>query len=259
VAVYLITGASSGIGAALAVELGRRGHAVGLLARRADSLAQIAQDVQAAGGRAALAAADVTDPEATTAGIAAIEAALGPIEVLVANAGIGDPMPVDRFSAARARQLMRVNVEGVLNALDPVLPAMLARESGHIAVVSSIAGFRGLGTSGPYSASKAAVSTLFEALAVECAPRGVAVTTIHPGFVDTPILGGPGKKHPTPFLVPADRAARILADGLEARRRYIAFPWQMVWLMRLVHQLPWWVYEPLMRKAAPPPRQKREG
>lgn len=246
---YLITGASSGLGEALGIELGQRRHAVGLIARREDELKRVAERVRLAGGKAAFAVADVTDPEAVAAAVRAIERELGPVDVAVANAGAGGPTPATAVDPQRISRMMRLNFDGVVHTFAAVLPDMIARKAGHLAVVSSVAGWRGLAGSGTYSATKAAVSTLLEAWAIELRPHGVAVTTIHPGFVRTPLTAK--NRFPMPFLIDATAAARIMADGLERRRRYVNYPLRMALLMGLVRALPWWIYEPLFDRLSP--------
>lgn len=249
-AVYVITGGSSGIGAALGVELGRRGHAVGLLARREAKLAGVAERIEAAGGTAAWAGADVTDREGLRAAIVTIEEQLGPTDCMVANAGGADgQVPATSADADYARWVMDLNYHGVVNAFTAVLPAMVERGDGHLAAVSSVAGWRGVPGSSVYSAAKSALSTLLEAWAVELAADGIAVTTIHPGFVATPLIEG--NDHPKPFQVEADHAGRVIAAGLERRRRRIDFPRRMAWFMSLVSAMPWWLYEPLARHLVP--------
>jgi len=251
---YLVTGASSGIGEALAIELGRRGHTLGLLARSADKLETVAAAVRKAGGKAAWASADVTDKEATWAAIRHLEAELGPVDCLVANAGGGGgPSPAAKSDAERIIGDMRVNYEGTVHALSAVLPRMVAENKGHVVAVSSIAAFRGVPPGGSYSAAKAAVHTLMEAWAAELNGTGVTVTTINPGFVRTPATDK--NKFPMPFKIEADLAARIMADGLERRKRYIVFPWQMRWLAHLWRPLPWWIFEPVVRRLAPNPKK----
>lgn len=242
----IITGASAGIGAALAEELARRGWAVGLVARRAERLESLAATITAAGGRAAWAAADVTDREAIGAAVRSIEAALGPTDLLVANAGTGIPVSARKVPVDQWMAVLRLNVDGVIFSVAAVLPGMLERRSGHLAVVSSVAGFRGLPRSGAYSASKAAITTFFESLRLELRPVGIAVTAIHPGFVATPLTAR--NRFPMPFILSAERAARIIADGLERRRSDVTFPWQMRWLMGLVRRLPNWLYDQVMRR-----------
>ncbi|MFZ5478911.1 MAG: SDR family NAD(P)-dependent oxidoreductase [Myxococcota bacterium] len=239
--VAIVTGASTGIGNALARELARRKWKVGLVARRTELLEALVGEIRAEGGEAAAASADVGDREAVHGAVQALEAALGPCDLLVANAGIGNPTPVHREPWDTLAEIMRVNYFGAVNAVAAVLPGMLARGRGHLAVVSSVAGFRGLPMHGAYSASKAAVSTLFESWRIELAPRGIVCTAIHPGFVDTPLTKK--NKSPMPWIIPAERAAVIVADGLEAGRADITFPWQYRWLMGVARWFPNWRWD----------------
>ncbi len=251
-AVYLITGGSSGIGRGLAIEMAKRGHAVGIIARREELLKEVADEIAATGAKVAWAKADVTDAPQMTEAVRSIEAELGVVDVVLANAGGGGPMPVKKWSGETAKWVMKLNYEGTINTIDPVLPAMIERGSGHIAVVSSVAGYRGIPPGGPYSAAKSAVSVLFEALSVELWPRGIAVTSIHPGFIDTPIHGPDGAKHPTPFMISTDKAVQIIANGLERRRRFINFPFPMAAFMQFVRLIPSFIFEPLMYRTIPP-------
>lgn len=235
--VAIITGASSGIGAALARELTARGWKVGLIARRVDRLDALVTEL----GTAAAAAADVTDRAALADAVALLEARLGPCDLLVANAGSGTPSNAHKVPVDACLSVMRLNFDGVVHAVGAVLPGMLARKAGHLAVVSSVAGFRGLPGHGAYSASKAAVSTLFEAFRADLRGSGIAVTQIHPGYVATELTAK--NKFPMPFLMSAERAAKIVADGLERRRPDITFPWQMRWVFRLVVRLPIWLWD----------------
>ena len=247
--VAIITGASTGIGAALARELGKRGWAVGLVARRLDLLEQIAAEIRAAGGSAAAATADVTARDQVEAAVTALEAALGPCDLLVANAGAGGPASANKVPIEAAISQMRLNYEGVVYATGAVLPGMLERRSGHLAVVSSLAAHRGVPGSGPYCASKAAVSTLYESFRLDLAGTGIAVTTIHPGFVTTPLTER--LRQPMPFVMSAERAAVIIADGLERRRLDISFPWQTATLMNVMRVVPAPLWAWLIRGRAP--------
>jgi short-subunit dehydrogenase len=242
--VAIVTGASSGIGEALAVELHRRGWKVGLVARREAQLAALTQSL---GEGAAHASADVTDASQTRTAMAQLEQTLGPCDLVVANAGLGINNPAWRLDVDALFQVHRVNFDGAVHTATAVLPGMMERSSGHLAVVSSVAGYRGLPRAGPYSASKAAVSTLFESWRVVLKRNGIAVTCIHPGFIETPMTAQ--NKHPMPFMMKADRAARIIADGLEKRRSDITFPWQMRWLMRCVRWLPNWLFDRVVSRA----------
>ena len=239
--VALITGASVGIGAALARELARRGYAVGLVARRAELLQSLTAEIRAAGGRAAWAAADVTDQAQVIEATAKIAEELGPIDLLVANAGTGMAVKASTAPVEAWMKVLRLNVDGVIYSTGAVIPAMVARGSGHLAVVSSIAGYRGLPGNGAYSASKAAVTVFFEALRIDLGKHGIAVSTIHPGFIKTPLTDK--NRFPMPFLMSAERAASRIADGLQAKRSEINFPWQMVLLLKLARLLPNWAYD----------------
>jgi short-subunit dehydrogenase len=241
--VAIITGASSGIGEGLARELHQRGFRVGLVARRADKLEQI---VASLGERAAQAAADVAEVEEVNRAIGALEAALGPCDLLVANAGEDTSVPGTQFDLVTARRLARVNYEGALNAVAAVLPGMVERGQGHLVAISSLAAWRGMPRSGPYSASKAALTMLFESLRIDLAGTGIAVTTVHPGWVDTPMT----QKHPypMPFRQPVDRVARQIADGLERKRSQIDLPWQLAVVMRLLRVMPNALFDRILRR-----------
>lgn len=246
----LITGASSGLGEFLAIELAKRGHDIGLIARRGDLLADVAGKVEALGRRAAWSTADVTDRDGLQAAIRDIESRLGPTDILVANAGSGQPSPARRIDASVVTRIMRLNYDGVVYAMEAVLPAMVERRAGQIVAVSSLAGRLGLPQNGAYSASKAAVSRLMEAYSAELRPLGIAVTTVHPGFVRTPLTAK--NKFSMPFLMDADIAVRTMADGILARRRKVDFPSPMVWLVGLASLLPASLFEALVQRVLAP-------
>jgi short-subunit dehydrogenase len=243
----LITGASSGIGEALAVEMASRGLAVGLIARREPQLTELCERIESQGGTAAWATADVTDLNGLVAAIQSIETKLGPTSILVANAGISGRSPASDPDLARIQKVMDVNFNGAIHATKAVLPHMLSQKSGHLVVISSVAGFRGLPKSSAYSSSKAAISTYWESLRVEVQPHGIAATTINPGYIKTPLTDK--NQHPMPFIISAEKAAKIMANGILARRKVITFPWRMRWVMRLMRFLPVWLYDRLMRQA----------
>ena len=244
----LITGASSGIGAALARELSRRGHALGLVARRAEMLDALVAEMKTP---AVALPCDVTDSVAVRDAMAKGEAALGgPFDLAIANAGVGIAFPASKFNLADAELMVRVNVIGMMVLFDAVIPKMIERGSGHFAGVASLAGLRGLPTSAVYSATKAAMQAFLEAVRVELAPRGVAVTTINPGFVVSAMTEK--NKFKMPFLMSAERAARIIADGLERRARVVQFPLPMSLLMRFTRTLPNAIYDRALRGAARP-------
>jgi NADP-dependent 3-hydroxy acid dehydrogenase YdfG len=234
----LITGGSSGIGEALGRELGRRGWAVALLARRRELVEEIAASLPNAVG----VACDVTDAASVREAVRSAEQQLGgPFELAVANAGVSLPGHASRFNLADAERTFQVNVLGMLYLFDAVVPGMVERKAGRFAGVASIAGHRALPTAAAYSASKAAMQNFLEASRIELAPYGVGITVVNPGFVDTPIVAK--NRFRMPFLLQAPEAAAIIADGLERGKRVIEFPRPMSLLMRTVRLVPTALYE----------------
>jgi short-subunit dehydrogenase len=233
----IVTGASSGIGRALALRLGAENYRVGLIARRRDELEAATATITALGGAAVSAVADVGDRSALRAAIAEIESRLGPVDVMVANAGFGAPTQLDPLNTLDVEQTIRVNVLGVVYSVEAVLPGMLARGHGHVLAISSLAAFKGLPGESAYCASKAAVNAYMEGLRIALRPKGVVVTTVCPGFVETPMTKM--NSAAMPFMMSADAAARRIA-GLIARRRggVDCFPLPMVLLMALIARLP---------------------
>ncbi|RUL84324.1 SDR family NAD(P)-dependent oxidoreductase [Tautonia sociabilis] len=232
----IVTGASSGIGAAMAAQLADRGVRVGLTARRTDLLDALAASIRARGGTAAVSAADAADPDATRRAIALLDRQIGPVDLLIANAGIGRSTPAVGFSAGVVDELFRVNLIGASAAIEAVLPGMIERRRGRIVGIGSLASIRGLPGSAGYCASKAALATLLEGLRVDLRRLGISVSIVQPGFVQTPMTDR--ATHPRPWLMDADRAARIILDGIARGRRRIDFPGPMAALLRLVRALP---------------------
>ncbi len=234
--VAIVTGASSGIGRALALRLGAEGYRVGLIARRREELDQAAFAIIQAGGTAVTDVADVGDRPALRAAIAAVERRLGPIDVMVANAGYGMPTHLDPLNIADVDKTFRVNVMGVIYSIEAVLPGMLARRRGHLVAISSLAAFKGLPGESAYCASKAAVNAYMEGLRIALRSRGVVVTTVCPGFVQTPMTT---MNTAMPFLMSADEAARRIARTIARRRGgVVRFPWPMAILMFLLARFP---------------------
>lgn len=247
----VITGASSGIGAALACELSRRGWSIALLARRADLLEEVRKTIATP---AVAIACDVTDAAAVERAVRRGESELGgPFDLAIANAGVSIPGHGTKFKLADADQTIRVNVIGMMNLFAAVIPSMVERQAGRFAGVASIAGLRGLPTAAAYSASKAAMHNFLEANRIELAPYGVGVTTVNPGFIATPMTEK--NKFKMPFLMRVDDAARRIADGIERGKRVVEFPLPMSILMRMMRLVPDALYD---RMTAPYGRRKIE-
>lgn len=228
-----VTGASDGIGRALVLELARRGWTVHATARGADRLAALAAEAPA--GRVVPAPGDVTDP-ARMAEIVAGIAAAGPLALAVLNAGLYIPMRAQGFRAADARRMFEVNLGGVANGLEPVLAHMIARRRGHVALTASVAGYRGLPRAAGYSATKAGLIAMAEALAMDLADLGVRISVINPGFVRTAATAV--NDFEMPFLIGPEAAARRIADGLARPGFEIAFPRRFALILKLLGLLP---------------------
>jgi short-subunit dehydrogenase len=247
----VITGASSGIGKALAHEYARRGATLALIARRGDLLAQLGGTLAV---RSYTYVADVLDGRALAAAAADFIGRVGCPDVVIANAGVsagtltGKPQDNPVFE-----EILAVNVIGMMLSFQPFVEPMKARKHGTLAGIASIAGFRGLPGAAAYSASKAAAISYLESLRVELAGSGVSVVTICPGYVATPMTGG--NPYRMPFLMDADVAAGKIAEAIEQRKRFYVLPWQMAvvgWFMR---HLPRPLYDSLFSRAPHKPRR----
>lgn len=235
--VAVITGASSGIGKALAIWHARGGAILGLLGRNSHRLEEVAGICSKLGATVRIGALDVRDRSETEAWLTDFDSRT-PISLLIANAGIvagrSDGGVLETASASLS--VMDVNVVGVLNCIHPVLPRMVARRSGQIAIVSSLAAFFPLADLPSYSASKAALLNYGLALRSALGPSGISVSVVCPGFVQTPLFGQQvGKKH---FVVSPELAAESIARGLRRNRAIIAFPFLLAAAARIGGLLP---------------------
>jgi len=245
-----ITGASAGIGAALARHYAGADVAIGLFARRRDLLDKLAASLP---GRTAIYPADIADTPAVAAAAQDFLARYGAPDLVIANAGVsvgtrGDELP----DVEKLRRVLDVNVAGLAATLAAFAPAMRAAGSGTLCGIASVAGFRGLPGAGAYSASKAAAIIWLEALRAELAGSGVSVVTICPGYIDTPMTQV--NRYRMPFLLCADEAAKRFARAIEARRRLAVIPWQMAIVSTLLRATPGWLYDRLAARAPRKPR-----
>ncbi|PTM42979.1 SDR family NAD(P)-dependent oxidoreductase [Bosea sp. 124] len=242
-----ITGASSGIGEAVALELALRGWTVAITARRLDQLEEIARRADGLPGRIVAHAGDVTDPGAMKAVIETIESVHGPIALAFLNAGIA-PDSNGLLDIEAFERTIAVNLVGAARGLAAVLDCMAPRRRGHIALNASIAGYGGLPGASAYGVSKAAAIHLCETLKFDCDRRGIRLQLVNPGWVDTPLTRR--KDVPMPFIMSPQEAARRIADGFEQAGFEVSFPRRLSWLMKAINLLPYPAYFWLIGKAA---------
>jgi short-subunit dehydrogenase len=254
-----VVGASTGIGRAVALQLAAEGWRVAISARRQTLLEEVVEEAkthtqirskqQGQAGEIYAYPLDTTDAQSVARVIAAIEEERGPIALVLLNAGIYSPDKIDGFSSQALEDVFNVNIFGVTRALTALLPRFLARQRGWVAIVASVAGYRGLPRALAYGASKAALINFSESLSLMARRHGIGVSLINPGFVKTPLTDK--NDFPMPFLVSAEEAAAQIVKGLASGRFEIAFPWQFVWGLKLLRLLPYRLYFWLVHKIIP--------
>ena len=237
----MITGASSGIGKGLALEIAARGGRLGLLARRAELLNEIVAEIEKENGAAVAVSADVRDAQAVRAAADQIRAELGPIDVMIANAGIGTSKDGSQLNPDQVAEVININVLGAVNSVAAVAPEMVERKSGQLVAISSLAGYRGLPKSAAYCASKAALSSFFESLRIDLRKHGVEVSVIYPGFIKTPLTAGRAAK--MPYLMELDDGVKKIVNAIEKGKRSYAFPWQLATIVRTSLVMPAALYD----------------
>lgn len=227
-----VTGASTGIGRELVLRLARQGVRVAASARSAEKLDDLAR------GEPNILAVplDVTEREDVAAAFRHVLAELGSVDLVVLNAGVWHPMKASEFDAGKATDSMAVNYFGITNVLEPLIPAMMSAGKGQIALVASVAGYRGLPMASAYAPSKAAVISLAEVLRLELSRHGIVVSLVNPGFVETPMTAV--NAFPMPYILKPNDAADRIIKGLAAGRFEIAFPWQLVGMLKLLRAMP---------------------
>ncbi|NQV79959.1 MAG: SDR family NAD(P)-dependent oxidoreductase [Alphaproteobacteria bacterium] len=241
-----VVGASTGIGRALTLELARQGVNVVASARSAESLAAVVRDGADLPGKLYALPLDVTDRDATRRAAGEAAALLGRLDLCVSCAGTHMPFGAKNFDAEKFRRLVDVNLMGTVHVLESVMPGFIERRSGHIAVVSSVAGYRGLPSAAGYGATKAALINMCESLKFDLDLAGVKLQLIDPGFVATPLTAK--NDFPMPFLMEADAAARQFYRGLLSDRFEVTFPKRFTWQLKLLRCLPYAAYFPVVRR-----------
>ena len=241
-----VTGAGKGIGREVALLLSRRGGTVAVSSRTQSDLDDLAREAEGGPGKIVPFPLDVTDEDAVRTTFGAIERQLGPLDLALFNAGTHIPMSAENFDTEHFATLIDSNLMGVVHGLAVAMPAFIERRGGHIAVMSSVAGYRGLPTSAGYGATKAALINMCESLKPELDRHGVAITVINPGFVRTPLTDRNTFK--MPFLMDADAAAKRAVRGLDSGRFEVTFPRRFTWVLKILRCLPYALYFPLTRR-----------
>lgn len=246
-----ITGASSGIGQALAKHYAAQGHVLGLVARRADRLEALATELSATVHTYAV---DVRDRSALHAAAHDFMSKVGRVDIVIANAGVSAGTLTECAEDFEVfKDIFDINVIAMVATFEPFVPLMASQGQGVLVGIASVAGVRGLPGASAYSASKSAVATYCESLRLELKPKGIDVVTIAPGYVKSEMTA----KNPygMPFLLEADEFARRAARSIAAKRRYVVIPWQMAIVARLMKLLPAWLYDRLAMNAPRKPRR----
>ncbi len=246
--VVFLTGASSGIGEALAIALAKRGAVLGLFARRKELLEDLADRCRSAGGEARVFAGDVTDEAAVFEAADDLRSEFGRIDVLIANAGIsGNDEETKNYSPLGVKKVIEINLLGAVNSVHAVIPKMVERGEGQIVAISSLAGFRGLPRSAAYSASKAGMTAFFESVRLDVASKGISVTIIQPGFIKTPLTAGRASK--MPFIMELEDSIPHFIRAIEKKKKFAAFPWQLATVVRAGKFMPAWMYDRIAGRA----------
>jgi short-subunit dehydrogenase len=239
--VVMITGASSGLGRGMALEIAARGGHLGLLARREDLLKEIVDEAKKRNVKAVFAAADVRDAKAVREAADQFRKELGPIDILIANAGIGTADHAVSLTPEHVANVIGINVLGAINSVAAVLPEMVERKQGRLVAISSLAAYRGLAKSAAYCASKAALTAYFECLRIDLRHTGVGVTIIHPGFIKTDLTAGRHAK--MPYLMDLDEGVKKIVSAIEKEKKIYAFPWQLATIVRSSMLMPAAMYD----------------
>ncbi len=248
-----VTGASSGIGRQVALDLAKRGYTVAATARGEDKLAELALGAKPLAGSIVSFPCDVTDEDAMLRTVEEIEAKAGPIVLAIFNAGTYFPVSGEAMETASFVKTCTINVFGVVNGLVPVVERMDGRGQGHIAIVGSVSGYGGLPTAAAYGASKAALNNMAEALKFDFDKMNIRIQIINPGFVDTPLTEK--NVFPMPGLVQVDDAAHRIVKGIESGGFEVTFPRRFTWLLKFVNLFPHAVYFAAMNRAMGWPRR----
>lgn len=234
--VILITGASTGIGKELTKLFAKENCSIALIARRGDLLNELAVELRESNQNIITYPCDVSKIDNVSVAIKSIKERFGRIDIAILNAAVGCKTTIEEFETVNARKLFDINVFGILNFVEEIIPDFINRREGMIVGVSSLADSKGWKGSGFYCASKAAITILLENLRLELKPYNVKVLTVKPGFVKTPMTSKNNFK--MPFLMSAEKAAKIVFKGISKEKKIIQFPWPTVWGSKLSRIVP---------------------
>ncbi|OWV88740.1 oxidoreductase [Rhizobium sp. N122] len=241
-----ITGASSGIGRALALKLAAEGYKVAVTARRHEKLVELQAEARGLSGSIVVLDGDVTDAEDMEHIMASIEYQHGTLAMAILNAGVYLPVHAEDMNRADFEKSFAVNLSGVVNCLLPAIGHMKTKGQGQIAIVSAVNGYGGLPTGAAYGATKAALINMAESLKFDLDKIGIRIQLVSPGFVDTPATRK--SAFPTPALIPVEEAAREIAAGLKTQAFEITFPKRFATMVKLARLLPYGAYFPLVNR-----------
>lgn len=247
-----ITGASSGIGEHLAYAYARRGAILGLAARRQNLLEEVRDRCRDSGAKEVyIYSLDVTDEKQCQSSIAEFVSHVSVVDIVIANAGIGGRESIMEGDPSGINRVFRTNLLGVTNTVIPFLPTLKEQQSGQIAIISSVAGLRGLPDRAGYSGSKAAVRLAADAWRKRLRFHGISITTIIPGFIDTPLTRK--NRFPMPFLMDPDEAAEAMVRAIAKRKKQFILPWPWRLLAPIIKAVPEfvinWAYAPQQTKS----------
>lgn len=248
--VVLLTGASSGIGYSLAKSLPKENCSLALLSRSKSTLDELVTEIKNDGAKALSYKCDVGNLDEVKHTFERIKNDFGRIDIAILNAGVSHRADVKNYSVEIARNIFDVNVFGIINFIEQLIPDFIQRKEGMIVGVSSLAEARGFPKSGFYNASKSAASLMLESLRVELKPYNIKVLTVKPGFVRTPMTDK--NDFHMPFLMDVDRAAKIIIDGIKKEKHIIQFPLTTVIGSKIIKLLPDWLFDYLMNRPLPP-------
>jgi short-subunit dehydrogenase len=252
--VAIITGASSGIGRGLAIRYSKAGYSIGLIARRKPELESLQKELST---KSLIGVCDVSDQAAIEACIQRMIQTFGRVDVLIANAGIGEASPAHAPNAAILEATIGINVLGAGYTAYAAIPTMIRQKNGHIAVISSLAGYRGLPEAGAYCASKAAVNALFESMRLDLKKHNIAVSIIRPGFIDSAITQR--NNYYMPFFQSLDAGCNTIFKALTQKKKIMAFPWPLTLVVKTLYFWPCWLYDFFLAGAKNKKRQTVVG